>query len=272
MRLVSIIMGIYNCAATLPEALDSVLAQTFSDWELILCDDCSTDTSLDIAQAYAKQFPQKIKVIRNAENSKLAYTLNHCLRYATGEYIARMDGDDISLPQRLQKQVEFLDANPDFAVVSTAMISFDENGDRGVRRKDEYPDKYSLAANPCFDHATIMMRKTVFEKLGGYTVSRRTERAQDYELWFRFFAAGFKGYNMQEPLYKVRENTTTFSRRTLRSRLYIVQTMFIGYRLLHYPLKYYVYILKQIVTGLTPVFLLNFYRKHQDKKTLCMDL
>ncbi len=263
-------MGVYNCERTLPSAIDSILTQTFINWELILCDDCSTDTTLNIAQTYGAHFPDKIKVIRNAVNSKLPFTLNHCLEHSSGEYIARMDGDDISLPERLQKQVEFLDANPDFAVVSTAMIPFDENGDRGVRKKDECPDKYSLAANPCFDHATIMMRKTVFDKLGGYTVSRRTERGQDYDLWFRFFAAGFKGYNMQEPLYKVRENATTFSRRTLRSRLYIVQTMFIGYRLLHYPLKYYVYILKQLVAGLTPAILLNFYRKLRDKKSQCV--
>lgn len=271
MTRVSIIMGIYNCAATLPEALDSILEQTFSDWELILCDDCSTDATLEVALTYKIRFPNKIIVTRNTVNSKLAYTLNHCLRFATGEYIARMDGDDISLPERLQKQVEFLDANPDFAVVSTAMIAFDENGDRGVRRKVECPDKFSLAANPCFDHATIMMRKEVFDALGGYTVAKRTERGQDYDLWFRFFAAGFKGYNLQEPLYKVREDTATFSRRTLRSRLYIAQTMFIGYRLLHYPLMSYLYILKQILAGLTPVFLLDFYRKHQDKKSLCAE-
>jgi glycosyltransferase EpsE len=264
-------MGSYNCAMTLPEALDSLLAQTFSDWELILCDDCSTDKSLEIAQKYEKQFPEKIKVIKNTKNSKLPFTLNHCLQHATGEYIARMDGDDISLPQRLQRQVDFLDTHPDIAVVSTAMLAFDENGDRGIRRKEEYPDKYSLAANPCFDHATIMMRKIAFDHLGGYTVSKRTERGQDYDLWFRFFVAGFKGYNLQEPLYRVRENACTFSRRTLRSRLYIAQTMWIGYRLLHYPLKYYLYILKQILAGLTPFFLLNLYRKHQDKKSLCVD-
>jgi len=271
MRRVSIIMGIYNCSATLPEAMDSILAQTFSDWELILCDDCSTDNTLALAQMYEKRFPQKIKVLQNVQNSKLPYTLNHCLQYAAGEYIARMDGDDISLPQRLQKQVEFLDANPDVAVVSTAMIAFDENGERGVRRKLEYPDRYSLVSNPCFDHATIMMRKSVYDKLGGYTVSKRTERGQDYDLWFRFFAAGYKGYNMQEAYYKVREDTTTFSRRTLRSRFYIAQTMFKGYRLLRYPVRYYPYILKQFVAGFTPVFLLNLYRKYQDKKTLCAD-
>ena len=271
MARISIIMGIYNCSETLSDAVESILEQTSDDWELLLCDDCSTDTTLEIALAYEKRFPEKIKVLRNEQNSKLAYTLNHCLKYATGEYIARMDGDDLSLPNRFEKQVQFLDEHPDIAVVSCAMIPFDENGDRGVRRKTERPDKFSLAANPCFDHATIMMRKTAFDQLGRYTVLKRTERGQDYDLWFRFFAAGFEGYNLKEPLYRVRETADTFNRRTLRSRLYIAQTMFVGYRKLHYPLKYYIYILKQIVAGLTPRFMLNLYRKFQDKDTPCAE-
>ena len=74
----------------------------------------------------------------------------------------------------------------------------------------------------------LLMRKTAFDQLGGYSVLKRTERGQDYDLWFRFFAAGFSGYNLQEPLYRVRETAVTFSRRTVRSRLYIAQTMFVG--------------------------------------------
>ena len=268
MKLVSIIMGIYNCADTLCEALESIAAQTHAGWELILCDDCSTDATLDVARAFAKRFPSKVRIIGNASNSKLAFTLNHCLQHATGEYVARMDGDDVSLPERLQKQVDFLDANPDYAVVSTAMMAFDENGDRGVRRKKAVPEPYDLAAHPCFDHATIMMRRTAFDKLGGYTVSKRTERGQDYDLWFRFFAAGFRGYNLQEPLYRVRENAATFSRRTFRSRLYICQTMFIGYRMLGFPLRCYLYILRNIFAGVTPAFLRNLYRRRLDKKAL----
>ena len=268
---VSVIMGIYNCADTLPEAIESVVAQTYSDWELILCDDCSTDSTLNIAREFEGLFPQRIKVICNSKNSKLAYTLNHCLQYAKGEYIARMDGDDISLPQRFQKQVEFLDENIEVDLVSTAMISFNENGDRGIRRKDEYPGRWALAANSCFDHATIMMRKSVFDILGGYTVSKRTERGQDYDLWFRFFAAGFNGYNMQEPLYRVREDADTFGRRTIRSRFFIALTMLIGYRMLNYPFRYYVYILKQIIAAFIPVYFLDIYRKHKDSKNLNLD-
>ena len=102
---VSIIMGIYNCQDTLPEAIDSILEQTYTNWELILCDDCSTDNTYSIAEQYKNKYPEKIILIRNSENKKLAFTLNHCLEYATGEYVARMDGDDISAPNRFEKQL-----------------------------------------------------------------------------------------------------------------------------------------------------------------------
>ena len=128
---VSIIMGIYNCATTLPEAIDSILAQTYSDWQLILCDDGSKDDTYVVAKAYQERWTNKIILLQNEENMGLNHTLNRCLRVATGEYVARMDGDDVSLPTRLEKEVAFLDAHPEYAIVSTPMIFFDENGNWG---------------------------------------------------------------------------------------------------------------------------------------------
>ena len=108
---VSIIMGIFNCAETLPEAIDSVLAQTFSDWQLILCDDGSKDNTYGIAKEYQGRFPEKILLLQNERNMGLNHTLNRCLQVVSGEYVARMDGDDISLPTRLEKEAAFLDAH-----------------------------------------------------------------------------------------------------------------------------------------------------------------
>ena len=108
MSKVSIIMGIYNCASTLSEAIDSILMQTFKDWELIMCDDGSIDNTYQIAKRYQKHVGRKIVLLKNDQNMGLNYTLNRCLAVASGEYIARMDGDDISLPTRLEKEVEFL--------------------------------------------------------------------------------------------------------------------------------------------------------------------
>ena len=111
-------MGIFNCSDTLSEALDSILAQTYQNWELILCDDGSTDDTYRVASEYCGRYPGKIVLLQNEKNMGLNHTLNRCLAAATGVYIARMDGDDISLPERLYLEVAFLDAHPEYAIVS----------------------------------------------------------------------------------------------------------------------------------------------------------
>ena len=110
---ISVIMGIYNCASTLPDAIDSILSQTYTDWELILCDDGSVDDTYAVAEEYQIKYPEKIRLIKNESNSGLPKTLNNCLAVAEGTYIARMDGDDISMPDRFEKQIRFLEENPD---------------------------------------------------------------------------------------------------------------------------------------------------------------
>ena len=105
---VSVIMGIYNCERTLAESIESILSQSYKNWELILCDDASTDGTLRIAKQYAAHYSDCIKLIQNKTNKRLAASLNHCLSHATGDYIARQDGDDLSFPRRLEKQVAFL--------------------------------------------------------------------------------------------------------------------------------------------------------------------
>lgn len=245
--LISILMGIYNCADTLPQAIDSVLAQTYTDWELILCDDCSTDNTYEIAESYRQQYPEKIKLVKNEKNSHLAFTLNHCLQNATGEFSVRMDGDDYIAPDKFEKQVAFLRSHPEFTLVGTLMQSF--NGDElgRVITYKEFPDKYDLRFGPCFAHASIMMYTEAYNALGGYTVSKRTVRAQDYDLWFRFMAKGYRGTNMQEPLYFVRENGDSFMRRKAKMYFWVMITRWKGFRLLHYPLKYYPYVLLPMV-------------------------
>ena len=264
---VSIIMATYNCENTLKKSMDSILAQTFEDWEFIICDDCSTDGTLKILNDYAEKYPKKIIVIKNEVNSKLSYSLNHCLEHAKGEYIARMDGDDISLPERLEKQVKFLDEHPEYAVVSTAMTPFDENGTRPARFMKPEPTKDDLLSRSPFAHATIVMRREAYDAVGGYTVSKRTERGQDYDMWFRFFDLGFKGYNMQESLYLVLEDDTAIKRRTLRTRYYEVQTKLKGYRLLNYPPYKYIHAFKPILTALVPVKLIQHYHIKTDAKS-----
>lgn len=256
---ISVIMAVHNNGETVSEAIDSIIAQTYQDWDLIICDDHSTDGTYEILLSYRDQYSNKIKVLRNEINSKLAFSLNRCLQHAQGKYIARMDGDDVSLPERFEKQLQFMESHPEYDVVGTAMIPFDHNGERAQRAGKETPEKFDLLWNSCFAHATIMMRKSAYDHLNGYVVSRRTQRGQDYDMWFRFFAAGFRGYNMPLALYKVRENVEDLKRRTFINRLYAAQTAFIGYKLLNFPLQYYVFALRPIIAGLVPRTVMFWY-------------
>lgn len=217
-RRVSIIMGIYNCAETLPEAIDSLLSQTFVDWELIMCDDASTDETKNIAKSYERKY-ENILVLENDRNRGLAYSLNHCLEYAKSEYIARMDGDDISLNDRLEKEVLFLETHQEYAFVSCSMVCFDKEGDWGVQINKTIPTKEDFAYKSPFCHAPCLMRREVLNKIGNYTVRDYLRRGQDYYLWYKFYKAGFKGYNLQEPLYKMRDDKNAAKRRTFRDAI-----------------------------------------------------
>ena len=249
---ISIIMGIYNCADTLSEAIESIINQTYSNWELIMCDDGSTDATYKVALDYQRCIPEKIIVLKNEKNLGLNKTLNYCLRYANGDYIARMDGDDISLPTRFEKEVKFLDENPDYAIVSCSMIYFDEKGDWGQGTSVEYPDKFTFVAGTPFCHAPCMVRAEAYKAANGYSEDKRTIRAEDYDLWFRLYALGYKGYNLQETLYKMRDDEGAYSRRKFRFAKNEAYVRSKGYKMLELPLKYRVYSLRPIIVGLIP--------------------
>lgn len=261
---ISVIMGIYNCANTLPDAIDSIVNQTYTNWELIMCDDCSSDNTYEVAKKYLDKYPDKVILIKNEVNSKLAYTLNHCLEYATGKYIARMDGDDKCLPDRFEKQIKYLQNHLDIQLVGTAMQQFNEKGNLNLVICSEHTDKWTLSKKMPFNHATIMTYKWVYDSLNGYVVAERTNRGQDYDLWFRFFAKGYIGDNIQEPLYLVREDSNAFKRRTFKVRWSTWETTKIGYDLLGYPKSWLIKpLFINIIKSLTPAKIQELYRKVQ---------
>ena len=257
-------MGIYNCEATLAEAIDSILNQTYTNWELIMCDDGSTDGTLKVAQEYQKKYPDKIKVIKNEKNSGLNKTLNHCLKYADGDYIARMDGDDISLPARFEKEAKFLDENPEYAIVSAPMIYFDENGDWGRGKAVEYPDKMTFVAGTPFCHAPCMVRVEAYKAANGYSENKKTLRAEDYDLWFRLYSMGYKGYNIQEPLYKMRDDENAYKRRKFKYALNEAYVRRKGYKMMGLPLRVKIYSVRPILVALLPKPI--YMKLHQKKK------
>ena len=232
---ISVIMAVYNCAEYLPDAIESILNQTYTNWELILCDDASADNTYEVAKRYRDSNPEKIILVKNKENKKLSYGLNKCLKLANGKYVARMDGDDKCLPERFERQVAYLKAHPEYDLVGTAMQRFDDKGLGGINYSIDNPDYYTLRRHVPFHHATIMTYKYVYDKLDGYTDLPQVERVEDYDLWFRFYALGFNGNNLRDPLYLVREDRNAVKRRKRKYRINGIRTTIKGFSLLKYP-------------------------------------
>ncbi|MBQ6020972.1 MAG: glycosyltransferase [Clostridia bacterium] len=214
---VSILMGIYHCEKTLSAAVRSILAQTFGDWELILCDDGSTDDTYAAAKALSET-DGRIVLLRNETNLGLPKTLNRCAAAAKGEYFARMDGDDVCDPTRLQKEFDVI-SRGEFAIVSCGMLFFDDGGVYGRKIHKEYPEKADFAASSPFCHAGAMFTREAFEAVGGYSEQPDRLRIEDYDLWYRMYRAGYKGYNLPEPLYSIRDDRTAVSRKKFRYRV-----------------------------------------------------
>ena len=180
---ISVLMPVYNAEKYLKSAIDSILSQTYSDFEFVIVDDCSSDASVSIIESYNDS---RIVFLKNEQNSGVAVTLNRGLELCRGEYIARMDSDDISRPERFAKQVAFLDMNPDVAVVTCGVRTFcDEKtiSECGWSNVEPERIKKDLFFSCALAHPTVMMRKDIVSSLGGY--APEYNGLEDYELWCR---------------------------------------------------------------------------------------
>lgn len=179
---VSVVMPAYNAEVYIRKAIDSILSQTFTDFEFIIIDDGSTDATAEIVQHYKDG---RIKFCSNKQNIGVAATLNHGLELSCGEYIARMDADDISLPERFEKQVAYLDEHQDVAVLGTDIELFSDSGilEKRVVSHESDKIKEELFFSCSLAHPSVMMRRNMIADLGGYDIEYNG--MEDYELWIR---------------------------------------------------------------------------------------
>lgn len=263
---ISILMGIYNCENTLEAAINSIIMQTYPYWKLIMCDDGSIDNTYIIAENYRKKYPDKIVLIKNNKNRGLNYTLNHCLKYVNTEYVARMDADDISLPTRLEKELKEFEKDPNLSIVSCPMIYFDENGDWGVGKcNNEYPKKENLVFGTIHCHAPCLVKAKAYKKVKGYSVSKKLLRVEDWHLWIKMYAAGFYGKNLNEPLYKMRDDNLATKRRKFKFRLNEAYVSRLAVKTFKLPKWMYLYSLRFIIVGLLPMPIYNYlHRKNMN--------
>lgn len=251
---ISIIMGIYKMIEKenlVKLAIDSILNQTYKDFEFIICDDGSNDGTYEMVQGLTKN-DSRVILIKNDKNKGLAYSLNHCLSIAKGKYIARMDADDISMPNRLEKQTKFLNEHLEYAMVGCNLVLINDKGVWGKRILAERPTKKSFLFTSPFCHPAIVMRKEVLDKVNSYKVEKITRRAEDYDLFMRIYANGYKGYNIQEFLYQFREDNDAFKRRAYKYRWDEVQVRYRGFKALGFMPEAFLYVIKPLIVGLIP--------------------
>ncbi len=261
---ISVIMGIYNCESTLNDALDCIVNQSYNNWEVIMCDDGSTDETAKIAEKYVEKYPDKFVLLRNKRNLGLNKTLNNCLKVAKGNYIARMDGDDLCSEKRFEKEIEILNQHPEIAIVSTDMEFFDEKGVWGKTYVLKYPQKKDFLKSTQFCHAACMVRKEAYQAVEGYSVAKKLLRVEDYHLWVKMYAKGYKGMNIQESLYSMRDDRNAQNRRKFRYRLNEAYVKYYAVNTLKLAKRNYIYCMKPILVGMMPNKIYKIF--HRRKK------
>lgn len=195
---ITVLMSVYNGEKYIKEAIDSILFQTFKDFEFLIINDGSTDRTAEIIRSYSDP---RIKIHKNKENFGLTKSLNIGLKLARGEYIARQDADDVSIPERLEKELDFLETHKDYAVVGTFVKIMNENSK--IIHLLERPVEGTkirefLKIDNCISHGSTMIRMESFYDVGSYDES--IERSQDYELWLRI-SKKYRMANIPEYLY-----------------------------------------------------------------------
>ncbi len=207
---VSVVLPVYNCPLYVGGAIESILRQTFEGLELIVIDDGSTDETPSVLERYGDP---RIRLLRQP-NRGLAATLNRGIELARGPFIARQDQDDISYPERLSKQIAYLDRHPRCALVGTWAEIWRENTKTEWQHRHPASDaelKYRLLLNNPFVHSSVMMRKSALDDVGGYSVDPARQPPEDYELWSRL-ARKHEVANVPEVLHIYREVQGSMSR------------------------------------------------------------
>ncbi len=213
---ISVIMPVYNEAELVGEAVDCILAQTTADWECIILDDGSTDETPEILEAMARRDP-RLRIIHGPRQG-IAASLNQAIDQARGQYLARMDADDLCSPERLQKQARFLDENPHIGLVSCVVrYGGDASKFRGLAHFVEWTNVLKTPGDIYLNrfvespliHPSVMFRRSVWEDHGGYGTG---DFPEDYDLWLRWLEAGVRMARIPEPLFTWRERDNRLTR------------------------------------------------------------
>lgn len=203
--LISVLMPAYNAGQFIGTAINSILNQTEQNFELVIINDGSTDSTAQIINQFNDK---RIRYVANNKNEGIVFTLNKGIAEARSEFIARQDADDVSMPTRFEKQLLYMQANSDCALLGTARARMNEHGTLHTYASSPKvianPTLIDLAARNIFVHGSVMMRANALQKIDGYNST--FQHCEDYELWMRFLVNGYQAAILPERLYALREH------------------------------------------------------------------
>lgn len=259
--MITVLMSVYNAEKYLRPSIESILNQTYGDFEFLIINDCSEDNSLKIIEEYALK-DDRVIIINNEHNLGLTRSLNKGMDKSSRPYIARMDADDISMPTRFEKQINFLEKNPKVDILGGYCIDIDELGE--FIRKREAPLSHEEIvsvihkANPVY-HPTVIFKKIKILEIGAYNEEYRV--VQDYDLWFRALAGKLLLQNLPEVLLKYRINDNYYARKSFAYRFTDFKIRYNGFKIIGLSWYKWGYLFIPLILGITPGIL---YRKFKN--------
>lgn len=253
-------MSVYNGENYVEMAIKSILKQTYKDFEFIIIDDGSIDNTFNIIKRYAEK-DKRIKILKNYSNIGLPKSLNKAIKYSQGKFIARQDADDISLPQRLEKQLIFLKKNPDYAFCGTNGFR-KQNNQELIKFFEIAEIRKNLIVANCFSHPSIVIRKKILKKYGYY--DEKFLYTQDYDLWCRLiYKYKLKAKNLKEKLIIKEISLDRFlkrdKKRFLNQKLNSIITKFRYLKYTRFKLKCLISILIYWIEMLTLCSIMEYF-------------
>lgn len=255
--MLSIVMSVYNGEKTVGKAIESMLNQTYANFEFVIINDCSKDKTLEILYDYQKK-DSRIKVLNNEKNLGIAASLNKGIMESTGKWIVRMDDDDESFPDRLEKQIKFIQENPDVDIFGGKAIFQDINGNEIIDFLPDWPqidenkmEKQFYKISPLI-HPTVCMKKQKIIDIGMY--NKGFSGAEDYELWVRAWQSKSNIKNMNELLIRYTVNQSKRSFKRIWTKFYVKNFIIKQY---NFPKKYYTHNTVQLTRDI--LIKLNLY-------------
>lgn len=235
----------------LERSIDSVLCQTYCELELIICERGSTAHAKQLLKSYCET-DSRVKLIDGETAKSFSEQLNMCIAQAKGDFIARMDDDDYSYPERFERQLNYLYKNPEAAFVGCNVKLMQDGADAGFQRFPENPQVKDFLFSMPFIHPSLVFRKQALEAVGGYSELDRCERCEDYDLLLRLYEKGYFGANLQTEyfIYTLPPNGVTS--RSFRDRVNETKTRFARYKALKLLPIALPYALKPLAVWLVP--------------------